>query len=148
MGDLNADNEHGLCPYLSVCEVGGVDVVALRVEPNTLTRFGGCQQGVAQHFYPSSLKFSLNIVTPEGYYQATHLGLQRKVLAELNKSQSLVQPSELYQFCLMSGIHCYAMAVFCTHNSEYQTHIIPSLMQVLRLVQSWNRVYCSKEELY
>ena len=35
--------------------------------------------------------------------QATHLGLQRKVLAELGKPQSLVQPSELYQFCLVSG---------------------------------------------
>ena len=34
----------------------------------------------------------------------THLGLQRKVLAELGKSQSLVRPSELYQFCLMSGL--------------------------------------------
>ena len=34
----------------------------------------------------------------------THLGLQRKVLAELGKSQSLVQPSELYQYCLMSGL--------------------------------------------
>ena len=37
-------------------------------------------------------------------FQVTHLGLQRKVLAELGKSQSLVQPSELYQFCLMSGL--------------------------------------------
>ena len=36
-------------------------------------------------------------------FQATHLGLQRKVLAELGKPQSLVQPSELYQFCLVSG---------------------------------------------
>ena len=37
-------------------------------------------------------------------FQATHLGLQRKVLAELGKAQSLVQPSELYQFCLLSGL--------------------------------------------
>ena len=36
--------------------------------------------------------------------EVTHLGLQRKVLAELGKSQSLVRPSELYQFCLMSGL--------------------------------------------
>ena len=99
----------GLCPYLSVCEVGGVDVVALQVEHNTLTRFGSGGQGVEQHFYPSSLKFSLNIVTPEGYFQAVHLGLQRKVLAELGRSQSLVKPSELYQYCLLSGKLIYKL---------------------------------------
>ena len=35
-------------------------------------RFGGTGtsgQGVEQHFYPSSLKFNLNIATPEGYFQ-------------------------------------------------------------------------------
>ena len=43
--------------------------------------------------------------------QATHLGLQRKVLAELGKPQSLVQPSELYQFCLVSGEMGYCSVV-------------------------------------
>ena len=42
--------------------------------------------------------------------QATHLGLQRKVLAELGKPQSLVQPSELYQFCLVSGEKTYVLS--------------------------------------
>ena len=60
----------GLCPYLSVCEVGGVDVTSLQVEPHTITKFGaGAGQGAEQLFYPSSLKFNLNIVTPEGYFQ-------------------------------------------------------------------------------
>ena len=37
-------------------------------------------------------------------FQATHLGLQRKILAELSKPQSLVAPQELYQFVLLSGL--------------------------------------------
>ena len=36
--------------------------------------------------------------------QAIHLGLQRKILAELGKPQSLVAPQELYQFVLLSGL--------------------------------------------
>ena len=46
---------------------------------------------------------ALDYLSSEGHIQVTHLGLQRKVLAELGKSQSLVRPSELYQFCLLSG---------------------------------------------
>ena len=41
------------------------------------------------------------------------MGLQRKVLAELGKPQSLVQPSELYQFCLVSGETAFVIAVWC-----------------------------------
>ena len=37
-------------------------------------------------------------------FKATHLGLQRKILAELGKPQSLVAPQELYQFVLLSGL--------------------------------------------
>ena len=60
-------------------------------------------QPAEQHFYPSSLKFSLAAVGQREHCRATHLGLQRKVLAELARPDSLVQPSELYQFCLLSG---------------------------------------------
>ena len=99
----DASNAGGLCSYLSICEVGGGGVVDLSIDVDSIAKFGPTSL-VEQHFYPSSLKFNLTIVSREGLTMATHLGLQRKVLAELSRPSSLVQPSELYQFCLLSGL--------------------------------------------
>jgi len=77
--------------------------VDLSIDVDSIAKFGPTSL-MEQHFYPSSLKFNLTIVSGEGLTVATHLGLQRKVLAELSRPSSLVQPSELYQFCLLSGL--------------------------------------------
>ena len=62
--------------------------------------------------------------------QATHLGLQRKVLAELGKPQSLVQPSELYQFCLVSGEMGYCRVVSVKLHFEHRSgHWSPARAQ-------------------
>jgi len=93
----------GLCSYFSLCEVADGGVVDIKVDTDSIAKFGPSSV-VEQHFYPSSLKFNLMVVTRDGLTMATHLGLQRKVLAELGRPSSLVQPSELYQFCLLSGL--------------------------------------------
>ena len=43
-----------------------LQVSCLHVESDSITRFGG---GVEQHSYPSSLKFSCNILSSEGHMQ-------------------------------------------------------------------------------
>ena len=59
--------EEGVCPYLSLCEVGpDVRVSCLHVSGDSITRFGGA---VEQHFYPSSLKFKCTIISAEGHIQ-------------------------------------------------------------------------------
>ena len=59
--------EEGVCPYLSLCEVGpDVRVSCLHVSGDSITRFGGA---VEQHFYPSSLKFNCTIISAEGHIQ-------------------------------------------------------------------------------
>ena len=64
------DHKGGLCPYLSICEVGRLDVAALQVVTASMARFGaGAQE---QHGFPSSLKFNLNIVTSEGYFNVSY----------------------------------------------------------------------------
>ena len=66
------DGPGGLCPYLSICEVGRLEMSALQVVTSSMARFGaGAVQGQEQHFYPSSLKFNLNIVTKEGYFNVS-----------------------------------------------------------------------------
>ena len=54
------DHPRGLCPYLCICKEGRLGVAALQVVTSSLTMFwAGAQE---QHFYPSSLKFKLNIL--------------------------------------------------------------------------------------
>ena len=68
-------------------------------------RFNGSGPVLEQHCYPSSLKFDLVVVTRDGFLTASHLGIQRRVLNELAcRPSSLVQPSQLYQICLMAGL--------------------------------------------
>ena len=64
------EHHGGLCPYLSICEVGRVDVAALQVVTASMARFGAGTQ--EQHSFPSSLKFNLNIVSSEGHFNVSY----------------------------------------------------------------------------
>ena len=106
-GYVRSEEGPGLCSYFSVCEVdcgNGSGVLDLAVDSTSVAKFAmsGCL--VEQYFFPSSLKFDLMVLTQEGWLDGTHLGLQRKVLAELSRLSPVVQPSELYQFCLLAGL--------------------------------------------
>lgn len=76
-----------------------------KVKKIIFVRFNGSGPVLEQHCYPSSLKFDLVVVTRDGFLTASHLGIQRRVLNELAcRPSSLVQPSQLYQICLMAGL--------------------------------------------
>lgn len=59
-----------------------------------------------QHFFPSSLAFDIVCLLDQSFIHASHLGLQRKVLLELQSQgrSGLVDPSDLYQLCRISGL--------------------------------------------
>jgi hypothetical protein len=80
------------------------ELLDLAVHTSTIAKFGSTGSQVEQHFQPSSLRFSLTALLPTGWLEASHLGLQRKVLAELGKAGSLVNPTHLYQFCIHAGL--------------------------------------------
>lgn len=99
-----------LCSYLSFSSIesaggksGGIlDVCVIR---DSISKFSGAETTLEQHCFPSSLKFDLVVLTASGYVRASHLGIQRRVLSELAcRPAALVQPSELYQLCLMAGL--------------------------------------------
>ena len=95
-----------LCPYFSISALplDASELLDLAVHTSTIAKFGTTGSQVEQHFQPSSLRFSLTALLPTGWLEASHLGLQRKVLAELGKPGSLVNPTHLYQFCIHAGL--------------------------------------------
>ena len=95
-----------LCPYFSISALplDASELLDLAVHTSTIAKFGSAGSQVEQHFQPSSLRFSLTALLPTGWLEASHLGLQRKVLAELGKPGSLVNPTHLYQFCIHAGL--------------------------------------------
>merc|ERR1719357_398959 len=95
-----------LCPYFSISALplDASELLDLAVHTNTIAKFGSAGSQVEQHFQPSSLRFSLTVLLPTGWLEASHLGLQRKILAELGKPGSLVSPTHLYQFCIHAGL--------------------------------------------
>ena len=95
-----------LCPYFSISALplDASELLDLAVHTNTIAKFGSAGSQVEQHFQPSSLRFSLTALLPTGWLEASHLGLQRKILAELGKPGSLVSPTHLYQFCIHAGL--------------------------------------------
>ena len=82
-------DQHGaICPYLSVCPVGPLDVAALQVVTASMARFGAGAQD--QHFFPSSLKFNLNIVTSEGYFHVS-LGPNTNLIRDDKPSGGMIK---------------------------------------------------------
>ena len=92
------DHPGGLCPYLSICEVGRLDVAALQVVTASMARFGaGAQE---QHFYPSSLKFNLNIVTSEGYFNVSSGHYNPKHDDKPSGGMILMIPKDVYNLLI------------------------------------------------
>ncbi|CAB4069512.1 unnamed protein product [Lepeophtheirus salmonis] len=56
--------------------------------------------------YPSSLAFELIAILDKGIVQTSHLGIQKKVLLELQTEgqTSLIEPSYLYKLCCIAGL--------------------------------------------
>lgn len=75
------------------------------VDMSTISRYQSLSKA-EQHFYPSSLAFELICLLNNGFVYATHLGLQRKVLLELQTKgrSNLVEPDHLFQLCSISGL--------------------------------------------
>ena len=118
----------GQCPYFSFCALDDVVAAAkgsrftasgkkttddslvnhllnVGVDLSTLSRYHSLSNS-EQHFYPSSLAFDLTCLFDDGIIMASNLGLQRKVLMELQTEgkTGLVEPQHLYQLCLISGL--------------------------------------------
>ena len=119
------------CPYFSFCSLeevllsanndvmstagNGSDVQAydptskglihVCVDMSTISRYQSLSK-VEQHFYPSSLAFELICLVNNGFVYASHLGLQRKVLLELQTRgrSNLVEPDHLFQLCTIAGL--------------------------------------------
>ena len=75
------------------------------VDMSSISRYQSLSK-VEQHFFPSSLAFELICLMNSGFLYATHLGLQRKVLLELQTRgrSSLVEPDHLFQLCSIAGL--------------------------------------------
>ena len=75
------------------------------VDMSTISRYQSLSK-VEQHFYPSSLAFELICLLNNGIVYASHLGLQRKVLLELQSRgrSNLVEPDHLFQLCSIAGL--------------------------------------------
>jgi hypothetical protein len=96
------------CSYFSIAPLPTAGLpgplIDLAVDINTIAKFGAAGSLVEQHFQPVSLRFQLVELLPSGWLEASHLGLHRRLLVELGRAGSLVQPTQLYQFCLHAGL--------------------------------------------
>lgn len=101
------------CSYFSVCALDETllvddetaNVLDCRIDLSSVSRYKSVMN-VEQHFYPSSLAFSLVCLLDFGIVHAAHLGLQRKVLLELRSvgKDNLVEPAKLYSVCVVAGL--------------------------------------------
>ena len=102
------------CPYFSLCSLSDVvstnpssDVLLnAAVDMGSVSRFKSLTNA-EQHFYPSSLAFDVLCVLNRGIVVTSNLGLQRKVLLELQmtgRASGLTDPSRLYELCAVSGL--------------------------------------------
>ena len=94
------EHHGGLCPYLSICEVGRVDVAALQVVTASMARFGAGTQ--EQHSFPSSLKFNLNIVTSEGYFNVSRRTIESTSYNDEKPSGGMIWmiPKDVYNLLI------------------------------------------------
>ena len=108
--------EEGLkCSFFSVCDMEDVLLAATEirqsqlidayVNTNSVTRYQSDTNN-EQHFHPSSLTFDLLCLFDTGFVEVSHLGLQRKVLFELEARgmTELVAPEKLYQLCMIAQL--------------------------------------------
>ena len=118
------------CPYFSFCSLEDVlissnvdanaselqecqgssntltnNLIHVCIDMSTISKYNSLSK-VEQHFYPSSLAFELICLMNNGFVYASHLGLQRKVLLELQTRgrSNLVEPDHLFQLCAIAGL--------------------------------------------
>ena len=118
------------CPYFSICSLEealycaqqqtnmeggskksidvGFDIASLiniGIDLSSVSRYQSLSSA-EQHYFPSSLAFEMTCLFERGFVYASNLGLQRKVLLELQSTgrEGLVEPLHLYKLCLISGL--------------------------------------------
>lgn len=117
------------CPYFSICSLedalgaarllqleGGppkrpsdasdiASLINIGIDLSSISRYQSLSSA-EQHFYPSSLAFDMTCLFERGFVYASNLGLQRKVLLELQSTgkEGLVEPQHLYKLCVISGL--------------------------------------------
>ena len=116
------------CPYFSFCSLEDVlissnidannselqdiqnniptnTLIHVCIDMSTISKYNSLSK-VEQHFYPSSLAFEMICLMNNGFVYASHLGLQRKVLLELQTRgrSNLVKPDHLFQLCTIAGL--------------------------------------------
>ena len=77
-----------------------------------------------QHFHPSSLIFELLCLFESGHIKVSHLGLQKKVLHELQTRgvTELVAPDKLFQLCSIAQLttHGHSLPDLAENGSQSQ----------------------------
>ena len=113
------------CPYFSICSLedalqaasqshsettrkNDADIASLiniGIDLSSISRYQSLSSA-EQHFFPSSLAFDMTCLFERGFVYASNLGLQRKVLLELQSTgrEGLVEPQHLYKLCVISGL--------------------------------------------
>ena len=116
------------CPYFSICSLEDAlyvvnqaqldpaqrknsdsleiaSLINIGIDLSSISRYQSLSSA-EQHFYPSSLAFDLTCLFDRGFVYAANLGLQRKVLLELQSTgrEGLVDPQHLYKLCVISGL--------------------------------------------
>ena len=102
------------CSYFSVCSLNDVfpdddrglgNMIDCRIDLSTLSRYHS-NLNIEQHYYPSSLAFKVVCLLENAMIEATHLGLQRKVLLEMRSQgkDNIVDPRALYDLCRVAGL--------------------------------------------
>ena len=131
------------CSYFSICDMDDVVAVSeavsdrapgsgfnnpsyivnLHVNSASLTKYQSLTND-EQHFHPSSLIFELLCLFESGHIKVSHLGLQKKVLHELQTRgvTELVAPDKLFQLCSIAQLttHGHPLPDLAENGSQSQ----------------------------
>eukprot|EP00095_Tigriopus_kingsejongensis_P000853 maker-scaffold1106_size62344-snap-gene-0.11 protein:Tk00853 transcript:maker-scaffold1106_size62344-snap-gene-0.11-mRNA-1 annotation:"protein elys" len=82
-----------------------VQLLNIGIDINSISRYQSLSNA-EQHFYPSALTFEIIGLLREGFVFVSNLGLQRKVLLELQTRGriDLADPHHLHHLCVLSGL--------------------------------------------
>lgn len=99
------------CPYMSCCGLKEVldqndanGLINIGLNMASISRYQNLNTSVEQHFYPSSLSFEMTCLLNNGFVFVSNLGLQRKVLMELQQSGLIASVDRIHQLCLLAGL--------------------------------------------
>uniref|UniRef100_A0A0K2TSW4 AT hook containing transcription factor 1 [Strongylocentrotus purpuratus] n=2 Tax=Lepeophtheirus salmonis TaxID=72036 RepID=A0A0K2TSW4_LEPSM len=104
--------DEDMCSFLSCCNMedtllscNDANILDIYVDLASVSR---CKSFInsEKNSYPSSLAFELIAILDKGIVQTSHLGIQKKVLLELQTEgqTSLIEPSYLYKLCCIAGL--------------------------------------------